>query len=51
MRSKANKNKGHLIKAWVVWKVNKWIKIWTRTMYTCLCAIIQWIFPYISFKK
>jgi hypothetical protein len=36
MRSKVIKNKGHLIKAWVAWQVNKWTKIWTRTMYTTL---------------
>ena len=34
MRSKVIKNKGHLNKAWVVWQVNKWTTIWTRTMYT-----------------
>ena len=27
--------------AWVVWQVNKWTKIWTRTMYTCVCAIVN----------
>ena len=33
MRSKVIKNKGHLNKAWAVWQVNKWTKIWTRTIY------------------
>ena len=41
MKSRVIKNKGHLIKACVVWQVNKWTKIWTRTMYTCLCTTVN----------
>jgi hypothetical protein len=41
MRSKVNKNKIHLIKTWVMCQVNKWKKMWTRTMHACLCATVN----------
>jgi len=50
MRSKVIRNKGHLIKAWVVWQVNKWTKIWTMTMYTCLCATVNIYFHIFHLK-
>jgi hypothetical protein len=51
MRSKVIKNKGHLIKAWVVWQVNKWTKIWIRTIYTtCLCTTVNIYFHIFHLK-
>jgi hypothetical protein len=50
MRSKAIKNNEHLIKAWIVLQVNKRTKLWTRAMYTCLCATVN-IFPHIFHLK
>ena len=51
MRSKVIKNKGHLIKAWVVWQVNKWTTIWTRTIYTtCLCTTVNIYFHIFHLK-
>ena len=51
MRSKLIKNKGHLNKAWVVWQVNKWTTIWTRTMYTCLGIHVHFYFLIFDLKK
>jgi hypothetical protein len=51
MRSKAIKNKGYLIKAWVVWQVNKWTKIWTKTIYTtCLWTTVNIYFHIFHLK-
>ena len=50
MRSKVIKNKGHLNKAWVVWQVNKWTTIWTRTMYTCLSIHVNFYFHIFHLK-
>ena len=51
MRSNVFKNKGHLIKAWVVWQVNKWTKIWTKTIYTtCLCTTVNIYFHIFHLK-
>ena len=49
MRSKVIKNKGHLIKAWVVRQVNKWTKFGPGQ---CIHVYVQQLIlvPYISFK-
>ena len=39
------------IKAWVVWQVNKWTKIWPRTIYTtCLCTTVDIYFHIFHLK-
>ena len=50
MRWKVIKNKGHLNKAWVMWQVNKWTKIWTRTMHTSLGIHVHFYFHIFHLK-